>query len=81
MQRELEVEIVPGLVVDLVGTIGRFVVGPGLSSQLESQSSHSPGIQSLAIKLAGSISIIRKLAVVFIPVKVHKFLCYMVWKT
>ena len=30
-------------------------------------------IQSLAIKLAVSISVIRKLAVVFIPVEIQKF--------
>ena len=30
-------------------------------------------VQSLAIKLAVSISVIRKLAVVFIPVEIQKF--------
>ena len=38
-------------------------------------------VQSLAIKLAFSISVIRKLAVVFIPVEIQKFVWYMVWKT
>ena len=47
----------------------------------ESIQNYAPHIQWLAIKLAVSVSVFRKMAVVFLFVEIQKILIKNVWKT